>query len=381
MKNYIPFLFALFFFNLSWSRPPQLSKKATISILTCGPGSELYAKFGHSALRVNDPVNGIDIVYNYGVFDFNQPNFYLNFAKGRLNYMLVRHRSNDFINQYRQEDRSVTEQILQLNTADQNKILRFLEHNAKPENRTYSYHFFFNNCATKIIDVLSNANSSIVFEKEFIDNNQSFRRLIDTNLHENSWGSLGIHIALGSKIDRIATDYEHRFLPEYIALQLIHSSIDGSPLVQQTNILVEESKSKQPTVDLSSPLAVFSLILIITILILIRSKNIRFWKWSLIAISSLIGIGILYLWVMTNHDMTQNNFNILWANPLALLLFASKKLKSQVVHYLYIILILGLVLIPLIALIGIQSFNISLYPLIMTLLIIYINSYKKIKSV
>lgn len=379
MKNKILLLIGILFFNLSWSQIPYLSKEAKISVLSCGPGSELYSKFGHSAIRVKDPVNKMDIVYNYGVFDFTQPNFYLNFAKGRLDYMLVRHRTADFINQYRQEQRSVIEQVLNLNSEEQNKLLLFLENNAKPENRTYSYHFFFNNCATKIIDVIALANPTIIFEDEFVNNNKSFRSLIDSNLNENSWGSLGINIALGSKIDQLATDYQHRFLPKYVALQLEHSLIDNKPLISKENQLLKSATIDNSTFSLSSPLVIFSLIFTLTILLVFKFKSYKYWKLLLYSVASLIGVGILFLWLFTNHDMTQYNYNILWANPLLILLLGSKRISPIISKWIYYIIITGLLLIPIIAISGLQSFNFTLYPLMTSLFILVIISFKNNK--
>ncbi len=376
MKNKILILFTILLFSYSRAQIPYLSKEAKISVLTCGPGDELYSKFGHSAIRIKDPVNRMDLVYNYGVFDFNQPNFYLNFAKGRLDYMLVRHRSNNFINQYRSEGRSVVEQELNLDTQQQNKLLQFLENNAKPENRNYSYHFFFNNCATKIIDVIELTNEDIVFEEEFISQNKSFRNLINDRLDKNSWGALGINIALGSKIDLIATDYQHRFLPENIELQLENSSIGTKPLVAYQRELIAQTNINESSFSIVSPLVVFSLILLLSLVFTVKSTSIKLWTTVFFTMTSVVGIGILFLWFFTNHDMTQNNFNVLWANPLLLFLIFEKKIKPTFLRTIQRISILGIFVIPVVALSGLQSFNYTLYPLITTLLLLLIKSYR-----
>jgi len=376
MKNKILILLTILLFNYSWAQIPYLSKEAKVSVLTCGPGDELYSKFGHSAIRIKDPVNRMDLIYNYGVFDFTQPNFYLNFAKGRLDYMLVRHRSNDFINQYRSEGRSVVEQELNLNTQQQNKLLQFLENNAKPENRTYSYHFFFNNCATKIIDVIELTSDDTVFEEEFISHNKSFRDLINDRLDKNSWGALGINIALGSKIDHIATDYQHRFLPENIQLQLKNSSIGTKPLVASQRELISQTNTNKSSFSIVSPLAIFSLILLLSLVLIVKSTSIKLWTTVLFTIASVVGIGILFLWFFTNHDMTQNNFNVLWANPLLLILIFAKKIKPTILKTIHLISILGILIIPIVALCGLQSFNYTLYPLITTLLLLLLKSYR-----
>ncbi|MBT8320736.1 MAG: DUF4105 domain-containing protein, partial [Eudoraea sp.] len=131
-----------------------LSESAQISVLTCGSGQELYTAFGHSAFRVQDPVKDIDVVYNYGTFDFQAPNFYTNFAKGKLIYTLSRQRFENFLYDYELEKRWVKEQILDLDQDQKNDLIIFLENNYRPENRDYRYDFLFDNCSTKMPDIL-----------------------------------------------------------------------------------------------------------------------------------------------------------------------------------------------------------------------------------
>ena len=132
----------------------KLSEYAAISILTCEPGTDLYASFGHSAIRVQDPMMQLDIIYNYGIFDFYAPNFYTNFIKGKLTYTLGRQYFSDFLFEYEMENRSVKEQVLRLDKNSRDRLFNFLEKNYRPENRDYAYDFFFNNCATKIRDLI-----------------------------------------------------------------------------------------------------------------------------------------------------------------------------------------------------------------------------------
>ena len=146
------FLFALI---QGFSQTPRLSEAAQISVLTCGAGQELYTAFGHSAFRVQDPIQEIDVVYNYGTFDFRAPNFYTNFARGRLIYTLSRQRFENFLYEYEYEKRWVKEQILDLDQQQKNALIVFLENNYLPENRDYRYDFLYDNCSTKLPDVLS----------------------------------------------------------------------------------------------------------------------------------------------------------------------------------------------------------------------------------
>jgi len=119
-----------------YAQNSQLSSRAEIYVVTCGPyQNELYSAFGHSAFRVSDPVAAFDWIYNYGVFDFNQPNFYLNFARGNLNYKLGVHEYHPFRDYYISNNRFIHEQQLNLTQEQKQKLFEFLEWNALPENQ------------------------------------------------------------------------------------------------------------------------------------------------------------------------------------------------------------------------------------------------------
>ena len=121
----------------------QLSPQAQISLLTCAPGDEIYSYFGHSAIRINDPLSGIDYVYNYGVFSFDTPHFIWRFIKGETDYMLAGQRMASFIGAYREEQRSVYEQVLNISQTEKQTLFDALLENAKKENRIYRYRHFF----------------------------------------------------------------------------------------------------------------------------------------------------------------------------------------------------------------------------------------------
>ena len=146
VRNFF-FLACVLLGALASAQLPRLSQNARISVLTCGSGDELYSAFGHTAFRVQDSVLGLDVVYNYGTFDFDQPNFYLNFAKGNMVYSLSRTRFANFLLEYEADKRWIREQILDLDQAEKNKFLAFLEDNYRPENRNYLYDPLFNNCS------------------------------------------------------------------------------------------------------------------------------------------------------------------------------------------------------------------------------------------
>ncbi|WAC01967.1 DUF4105 domain-containing protein [Lacinutrix neustonica] len=177
-----------------------------------GPGKLLNDSFGHSAFRVR--TGTIDIVYNYGMFDFNAPNFYLNFAKGKLDYYLGSNTYKRFVDLYIWQNRSIKEQVLNLTKDQKRALFSFLINNAKPENKIYAYDFFYDNCATKMRDVTEAVlHSNINYKTPKTYKAESFRQLINTNIHWNSWGHFGINVALGSVIDQKAEPRNYMFLP------------------------------------------------------------------------------------------------------------------------------------------------------------------------
>jgi hypothetical protein len=146
----------------------QLSDQAVISLITADPGEELYSLFGHSAIRVKDTVNNQDLVFNYGTFNFNTPNFYMKFTRGKLLYMLSIQQFDRFKRSYEYEKRDLKEQILNLTQDQKQAIFQFLLWNYQPENRYYKYDFFFDNCATRIRDVFIDELPGLNFQFEYV---------------------------------------------------------------------------------------------------------------------------------------------------------------------------------------------------------------------
>lgn len=383
--------FLFLFLSLSLSSYAQygaLSDSAEISIMTIGPGNELYDKFGHSAFRVKDSLAGVDVVFNYGVFDFDTPNFYLKFAQGKLDYELGVGYYHDFYNSYVAQNRWIREQVLNLNKEEKQAVADFLWKNVLPENKYYKYDFFFDNCATRIRDVLEiTLDEKLVFHDEHITTSYSFRDLIRHNLHTNSWGSLGIDIALGAVIDRKATPRDYQFLPEYVYQAADNATVTHGDkvenLVKKDVWIYQNEPTDQKNNFLTSPLMIFGIIgaIIIGITYNDRKKQsrTRVLDGIILTVTGLIGLLIFLLWFATDHSATANNYNLLWAFP-ASLLFAYAlfgRPKSVITRRYLFFLILMLVLLSIHWITGVQSFAIGLLPLLIALFIryVYITSY------
>ncbi len=298
----------------------QLSEQAEISVITCGPyQGELYSAFGHSAIRVYDPANQTDLAFNWGVFDFDQPNFYLNFARGFLYYKLGVYSYPHFRDHYISYNRYVHEQVLDLNSFQKQKLFEYLEWNAQPENVNYRYDYFYNNCATKVRDVFVEVfKDSVTFDGSYVTTNYTIRDLTDIYLKHQPWGDLGIDICLGLPMDKRATPYEYMYLPDYIESGFDHATLNKKPLVKK-KVATHESQPEEISSSLLHPWIVFGLFLLgVLILSYFDWKNKSLTKWfdiMLFFVVGLVGVLLLLLWVATDHKASATNFNLLWAFP------------------------------------------------------------------
>ena len=288
------------------AQAPQLSERSQISLLTCAAGDELYYAFGHSSFRVQDSVLGIDVVYNYGTFDFNRPNFYLNFVKGKLIYSLSRRSFDDFLFEYEMEKRWVKEQILDLSLEQRNQLLTFFENNYLPQNRDYLYDPLLNNCSSITGDILKDQfGDAVVFDGSYLDQQYTFRQLVRQFMDVNSWSMFGIDLAFGSVVDRKATVQEHMFLPYYAMEQIRHTSLNGKPLLKRERSVLDYAEHIQQRFFPLTPLFWFVLLLAFTALITYfdhkHQTRSRWLDFTLFFISGLVGTFLLVLWLATDH--------------------------------------------------------------------------------
>jgi len=358
----------------------QLSEKATVSVITCGPGDVLYTSFGHSAFRIYDPENKLDRIYNYGTFDFNAPNFYLNFAKGNLTYQLATQSFSRFLRIYKYENRWVKAQELNLTHTEIQQIFEFLENNAKPENKDYQYDFFYDNCATRIEDVIKTVlKDKVEFSNAHITETKTHRELINDYAKEFKWGKFGIDLALGSVIDDEATKDDFKFLPDYIFEGFENAIIKRNnvefPLVIRTYNLNKtiDNNILKPLDFLLTPFVIFTFLSIIGLLICYKdfkkNRRTKSLDFLIYFISGLIGIAVVLLWFATTHTTTYKNLNLLWAfapNLIVAFYMVKNTIPKWVLKYNYMLLsFIGIML--LIWVLKVQVFNIALLPFVLLL--------------
>jgi hypothetical protein len=378
--NFKNLLFATFFsFSLGLQAGMELSDKAEISVLTFGPyQGELYSAFGHSGIRIYDPALNLNWVYHYGVFNFNQNNFFWNFARGKMLYSIGLAEYAKYVAHYEKNNRSVTEQVLNLSEEERQMIFDFLQENYLPENREYNYNYVYDNCATKIKEVINKAvPEQITFTNDYVRKGVSVRDLMDDYLTYQPWGDWIIDIGLGSQIDKEANADEYLFLPDYVTAAFSNAQIkrDSSsfPLVKKTNY-VYKSKPENFVNGVFTPFNTFVIIFFIVGFITNRDfKTMKRTKWIdalLFTFVGLFGWWCTFLWVATDH-LSKMNFNLLWAIPLFIpfvYLIGLKKHQKwlatffKVVGFWYIILLIIWGALP-------QPLHSAMIPLVITMVL------------
>lgn len=344
-----------------------------ISLLTCSPGSELYSTFGHTAIRITDGTNGTDIIYNYGTFDFDDPDFYSKFTRGKLLYFVSTESVDDFLYQYQYEQRSVTEQVLALSCEQKQQLYAALQENAKEENKYYKYDFVYDNCTTRLRDLIFKyTGTGTVTNNIRPYEGVSFRDLIHEYLNKSHqyWSKLGIDIVLGSPLDKKITNTEAQFLPDYFLKGLDSTSVNGQKLVDEKMLILpaEPLVNNKP---FFTPFVVFSILfLVIAALSFIRIAQpaLAVFDSFLFFVCGLLGLFLLFMWFGTDHLTTKNNFNLLWAFPghivAALALFKKRKWLRKYFIANNIVLILFIAFWKALP----QEINTDLFPLVALLL-------------
>ena len=356
-----------------------------ISVLTCDPGNEIYSLFGHSALRLQNPVQGYDLVVNWGLFEFseNQFDFGYDFAKGRLKYFMGLQSATNFMQEYKGSRRGIREQILNLNKEEKFKLITLIENNYKPENRNYKYEFFYDNCSSRIRDLLKTVfNEEIKFHSSSKSNKFTFREIIHEYLKYNPWLELGIDLVLGKKIDVLVNNENLMFLPENVEQNLDSTYVKNNEvqkkIVLSKNVLIKSNIKKD---DLKSIKIYSWIILSITMLLLIIKEERLFNYWSVINlfVVGTLGLVLLFMWFGTDHSGTKMNLNLLWASPLHFVLIFCI-LKGYLNNFTYWYLTFSIILIFTTILFWFtltQEFNAFVKPIILQLAIIYYYYFKK----
>lgn len=323
----------IIFFSILKSFPVKSSDHIEISLLTCSSGKETFTAWGHSAIRIHDKKAKIDVVYNFGLFDFDTPNFYMKFIKGKLKYKLGVHQTQSFYNSYLLENRQIIEQELNLTNEDKEEIINSLEYLYRPENRYYYYSFVKKNCTTELRDLLLE-NVETNFENEITT--KTYREQLNEYLGNRLWLKFSMSLIMGYKVDKKIDKFASLFLPYYLYNGIKDLTSNGEKLVKNENMYNSLKDDKSYPV-LLSPLFILSLVLIAMLL-----TNDKTLQNTILLIIGLTGLVIFGVSLITEHIELRHNLNPLWINPLYILLvFLGRKsiLKKYVAMLLQILLL------------------------------------------
>lgn len=344
-----------------------------ISVLTCAPGQELYSTFGHTAIRVVDSIQHTDIVYNYGTFDFSDPDFYSKFTRGKLDYFLSIASLPDFMYEYRSENRDVHEQVLALSGQAKKAIQQALNETLAGAARYYKYDFLYNNCTSRVRDIIMKY-GGLQADQQLVPSGTSFRDMLHEYLDRGNqaWSKFGIDLVLGSPIDKKAGFAESMFLPDYLMKGIDSSVCSKDHQVLGEKILINRG-TVQPEPFRDTPLLLFSVLAVLLgglsfLKNKIAVKLSALFDFVLFLGTGLIGCVLLFMWLGTDHSACAANYNLLWAMPLNVLAaFAVWRRPDWLLKYMTVYALL--LLLTLLAWFWLpQELNIGFLPIILLLL-------------
>ena len=381
-RNFLPILFLVLAMMASFSAKCQirLSEEARISMITFGPyDPELWSSWGHSMIRVYDPKQNIDWAYDYGRFSFDQENFYWNYALGKTYYSIGK--VSDFQRvktRYARQNRTIIEQVMNFIPAEVRKAFELLEINNLPENREYLYNYVYDNCATRLVDLVEQvAPGKVTIDPSFMKAGTTIRDLMDEGLEFQPWGDLVIDLFLGMQIDHEANQREYLMMPDYVRQSFAKSTIDRGresvPLVKEELVLYQ-AKPEHLSNGIFTPFNVFVLLFFVVGFITNKNfKTLKRTKWIddlLFTLVGFLGLICCFLWFGTEH-LSKYNWNLLWAIPFhipAIWMTRKEKYQPFLARYfrftavLYALLLLFWVILP-------QPIHQSLVPLILLLVL------------
>ena len=349
------------------------------SLLTCEPGPEIYALFGHTALRCQRPALGTDVVFNYGMFNFRTPHFVFRFVKGETDYQLGVMPYPYFESEYALRGSSVYEQELNLTAPEKRRLLELLEGNYRPENRVYRYNYFYDNCTTRARDQVERAVEGQVVYPDSLPG-KSFRSIVHEFTSDSPWGELGIDLCLGAEADREIGLRQQMFAPFYLygyaeRAYIINKDGTRRPLVCRTSKIIDAAHETAGPAFPLSPLACACILLAVAVAVAVcQWKTGRvYWGWEvlLMMLQGVAGCIIAFLFFVSEHPTVGSNWMLWLFNPVPLLyapVLAYRCVKGRKDPYLLINSVY-LMFFMIIVAFKCQDFNLSVVPLALTLLV------------
>jgi hypothetical protein len=301
----------------------QLSPQSKVSLITYGASAELHGMYGHSAIRVTDELQGVDVVFNYGIFSFSKPNFVYRFAKGQTDYLLAMFDFKRTAQEYIKDGRSIYEQDLNLSPKEKQQLFDALVVNALPKNREYRYNFFEDNCATRVRDIVEKNVDGKVKWADPEEIRQTYRGWINHYQQVMPWANFGIDLVVGAPADRKINRYEEMFLPDWVKDQFGKGKIvkgnRSKPLVTEGRWIFQPEETLSYNNHISIVTWFFLLLFLATVLLTMKEQKKQkhyFWLdgiWYLVF--GLVGVVLTWFALVSEHPAMHPNYNLAWALP------------------------------------------------------------------
>ncbi len=318
LKKIVFILFLIGFINSSFAQRIILSKHTLTSVVTCNTGNESYSLFGHTAIRIKDIENNLDVVYNYGAFDFDTPNFVVKFTKGDLQYFAVAHSFTDFMNEYTYEQRSVYEQVLIIPLAFKQRLFDNLNTALASEERYYTYKFIDKNCTSMVVDMLNKTLGSNVIVKK-TNTDKTYRTILYPYFENSFYEKLGTSIIFGKKVDKLGTQI---FLPLELQKSLKDIQFENHPICKENKILLDYTKkTASPWWD-----SIYTFVFLLVFIIVLNKKSIDL---LYLVTMGLLGVFFSFVGFYSFHHELSYNYNLLLFNPTLLLLLYFQYIKNK----------------------------------------------------
>lgn len=300
----------------------RIDSTLSVSFITCGPGAEAYSLYGHTALHFIDRTNGTDVAVNWGIFDFNKPNFVGRFVFGLTDYLMGIYPFEAFLREYEAEGRWVKEQQLNLTPEEKLSIAEAIWENYRPENREYRYNYFYDNCTTRARDMIADHLSGKLNYQQSANEGLSFRDLVHQYCRQHPWARFGNDMLLGLQADRPTTTRERQFLPCETMNDFDRAVVDGNRrLVTGTTTLVDIPENPEeggfPLSPRACGLLLLGIVVVLTIWEFIARKDFRWFDALLMLLCGLSGI-VLFAMLFSQHPTVRLNLQLLLLNPLPL---------------------------------------------------------------
>ena len=358
-----------------WSSPMD---SVRISLLTCAPGSEIYALFGHSAIRYENPEKDQDWVFNYGMFSFKEPNFVMRFVKGETDYQVGVVPFRYFETEYALRGSSVYQQVLNLTDEEKVRLISLLEENYLPSNRVYRYNYFYDNCTTRARDKVEESIQGKVVYPE-TEKEVSFRDIIHEFTAGSEWGEFGIDLCLGSEADEPIDERKQMFAPFYMMEAargaMIHRADTVVPLVLEEFKVVDAVLEDEPAFPLSPMTCAMGLLVATAFVVgwgIRKGRPCLAWNVLMFFLQGLGGCIVAFLFFFSLHPTVGSNWLLMLFHPLALfylpiMIYRGIKGKKDPYHWLNVVLLTSfMILMPFIS----QEFNLTVLPLALSLLLV-----------